>query len=64
MTIEEHHKSAKNMLDRGIAELRASHYDSAINFFIAAASAVRQILEHTWRIKCEKALHTKPPKKG
>lgn len=63
MNILDHYNSAKKMLDRGIREVESNHEGSAINFFVAASSAVRELTDHTWQLKCNKALAAKPPKK-
>lgn len=62
MIIEDHFNSAKNMLDRGMIKLNTDQDDAAIDAFAAAYSAVREIIDHAWRLKCEKALSAKPPK--
>jgi len=63
MEIREHYYSSKNMLERGMVDLNKNDEDAAIIAFVAAASAVRELLSHTWSLKCKKALAAKPPKR-
>jgi len=61
MNIEEYYHIAKNSLDQGMIKLNTDQDDAAIDCFVTAGSAVREILDHAWRLKCKAALAAKPP---
>jgi len=62
MNIEHHYNNAKNCLDLGIVKLNSDQDDSALEAFASAYTEVRQLLDHTWRLKCKRALAAEPPK--
>jgi len=62
MNIEQHYTNAKNNLELAMVKLNTDQDDEALEAFVSAYSEVRELLDHTWRLKCNKALAAKPPK--
>jgi len=60
MNIEHHYTSVKNYLELAMVKLNTDQHDGALNAFASAYSEVRELLDHTWHLKCKKAQESAP----
>lgn len=51
MKLEDHFGNSKKALDMAQDMITSEDYDSALNLLSAAYSEVRELLDHTWRLK-------------